>query len=366
MKELWQGNKALAEAAVRAGCIFFGGYPITPQTSIAEYLSARLPEVGGTYVQVDSETAAINITWGATVAGARAMTATAGPGLSLMQEGFSGMAAGSLPAVIVDVQRSGAGTGGILPSQSDYNIVTRGLGHGGLHGIVLAPATVQEAVDMMYNSFDLCEKYRMLVFIMTDGMMGEMQETVELPEFKTDIPHIDSKPWALTGAKNRPPRTVNDSTRVQSGAVNDINHANYAMEAELEALNRLYETVKENETRVDYYMMDDAEYVIIAYGTSARIAYTAIDLLRAEGIKVGMFRPLTLWPFPEKQLAELDETKIKGALTAEMAWPAQFNDDVRHCINKKIPLYFYHRSGGSLLTVEEYCEKVRAMVKECD
>lgn len=363
-KELWQGNKALAEVAVRAGCRFFGGYPITPQTSIAEYLSVRLPQVGGDFVQVSSETSAINITWGASVAGARAMTATAGPGLSLMQEGLSGMAIGAIPAVIVDVQRSGAGTGGILPSQSDYNIVTRGLGHGGLHAIVLAPFTVQESLDLMYESFELAEKYRTLVFIMTDGMIGEMQETVEMPDFRTDVPAIDSKPWALSGAKGRKLRCTNDSTRVRSGVTNDINHANVALEAELEEINKLYDTIKKDEVRVSGYHMDDAEYVVIAYGTAARMAYTAIDRLREEGIKVGLFRPITLWPFPEKQLAELDDKKIKAVLSAELACPAQFNEDVRVCVNKKIPLYFYHRSGGSLISVEEYCEKVREIIKE--
>ena len=366
-KKLMQGNQAMAEAAMNGGARFFAGYPITPQTPFAEYMSWRLPEAGGIYLQANSETAVIGCVWGASVSGERALTATSGPGLSLMQEGLGGMLVSGLPAVVVDIARSGAGTGGLNPAQMDYNIITRGCGHGGLHPYAVAPADVQEAVDLLYDAYDFAEKERTVYMMLCDGMMGESYETVVIPEPK-GVPSKDDKPWAITGCKGRKPRLTTDQSFIYgsahaeefNGVAKDMRH-HWMLEYDMQGFAEKYERWSNEEVKYESFMMDGAEYVIIAYGTPARIARSAVRDLRAEGYKVGMFRPITIFPFPDNAIASFDEKKIKGVLAYETAQPAQFVVDVKNALNKKIRLKtFWHT--GFLPTVEEYVERMKELM----
>lgn len=340
-RKVMQGNIATAEAAVRAGCRFFCGYPITPQTSITEYLSTRMAEVEGEFIQAESEVAAINMLMGASAGGMRAMTATAGPGLSLMAEGLSCMAAGRYPGVIVDVQRGGAGAGTITASQSDYNFVTKTLGHGGLRAFVLAPMSVQEVADFTFRAFDIADKYKNPVVILSDGVIGQMMEPVVLPEYKTVLP--DKSDWIADGCEGRERRVIRDY---------DLGNREL-LEKRYIAASEMYEKWQQEEVVWENIQMDDAEVVIVAYGTSARIAKTVVTKLRSEGHKVGIIRPITLFPFPYDVISKLDKNTVKAVLVVEMAIPAQMYDDVKMVLDRNIPMHSATRCGGIVITPEE-------------
>jgi 2-oxoglutarate ferredoxin oxidoreductase subunit alpha len=334
------GNEALAEAAVRAGCKRYFGYPITPQNEIPEYLSRRLPEVGGTFVQAESEIAAINMVYGAAAVGERAMTSSSSPGISLMQEALSFMAASELPAVIVNMQRGGPGLGNISPSQADYFQAVKGGGHGDYKLLVYAPANLQEIVDLTVRAFDKADEYRNPVMILGDGVLGQMMEPVELPDIR---PKRVDKPWALTGAKDRPGKVIR-SLFMLPGEDGMLERHNYKLKAK-------YERMAEHDVMYETVMTDDAEIAVVAFGTSARIAKTAVNLARQEGIKVGLIRPITLFPFPDKVIAKAAET-IERFLVVEMNM-GQMVEDVRLAVNGKAVVSFFGRPGGALLSVED-------------
>mgnify|MGYP001058947639 CR=1 FL=1 len=331
-KTLWKGNEALAEAALRAGVRVFFGYPITPQTELLEYMARRMPELGRVFLQAESELAAINMLYGAACTGTPAMTSSSSPGFSLMEEGLSYIAASEVPAVVVDIMRGGPGLGNIQPSQGDYFQVVKSAGHGDYHAMVLAPATVQEAVDLMYISFDLAFKYRHIVIILGDGTLGQMMEPVEMPPFK-EVNGGESPAWALTGAAGRPHRVITSL---------------YLSAERLEALNlRLQEKlarIKENEVRYDTYLVDDADYLLVAFGTVGRIAQSAVRQARAMGLKAGLFRPITLWPFPERELEALS-ARVRGILVVEMN-AGQMLEDVQRVVKDRVPVHFLGRMGG--------------------
>jgi 2-oxoglutarate/2-oxoacid ferredoxin oxidoreductase subunit alpha len=339
-KKLMKGCEAIGEAAVQAGCRLFFGYPITPQNEIPEYLSARLPQVGGTYVQAESEVAASNMLYGAAGAGCRCFTSSSGPGISLMQEGISYIAGAELPVVIVNIMRGGPGLGGILPSQADYFQAVKGGGHGDYRCLVLAPSTVQEAADLVQDAFDLADKYRNPVMVLGDGVMGQMMEPVE---FKRSVRPEDlpAKPWATTGAKGRKPNLINSL---------------YLKPEELEAHNwklaAKYEEMARTDCRYEAWQLDgDVDVLFVAYGTVARICKTAIDALRGLGVKAGLFRPVTLFPYPGKALIQAAE-KAKQVLVSEMSC-GQMVEDVRYHVAERRPVAFYGRVGGMIMTPEE-------------
>ncbi len=330
-RELMKGNIAIAEAAVRAGLQAYFGYPITPQTELLEYLSQRMVELGRIFLQAESEIAAINMVYGAASTGVRVMTSSSSPGISLMQEGFSYLAGAQLPCVVVDVMRGGPGLGNILPSQGDYFQVTRSAGHGDFHPIVLAPASVQEAIDFTVLAFDLAEQYRHLVMVVADGQIGQMMEPAELPSMR-EVQTVGPD-WALTGARGRPKRLISSI---------------YMLGEEGEAFNRQVQArlqlIKSREQRCFEYQTEDAELLVIGYGTAGRIAYTAVEAARAAGLKVGLLRPQTLWPFPEERISTLSDS-IRACLVVEMN-AGQMIDDVRLAIGGQVPVDFYGRMGG--------------------
>lgn len=356
-KEIWKGNEAMSESAIRAGCRFFAGYPITPQTTITEYLSWRLDEVEGTFIQAESELSAINMIVGGTIAGSRSMTATSGPGLSLMTETLSVMAGGRIPAVIVDVQRGGAGTGNLQGAQSDYNMVTKSLGHGGLKGLVYGPSDVQELCDIMYESFDLAEKYRVPIIILSDASLGQMMEAVELKDFKELPADMFERDYVLGGELTRK-KVVFDTPIIGPYKTLAEN-----IEDAYKKYYEVYQSWDDNEVRVEAYKMEDAEYVIAAWGIAARIAKSAIRRMRQAGIKVGMIRPISLVPFPNKTFAALDKDKIKGVLTVEMSIPPLFYYDVKAALNQDIPTQTYLHAGGVLVQDIEIEEKIKEMME---
>jgi 2-oxoglutarate ferredoxin oxidoreductase subunit alpha len=337
-KELLKGNVAIAEAAVRAGCQAYFGYPITPQTELLEHLSLRMVETGRLFLQAESEVAAINMVYGAAAAGVRAMTSSSSPGISLMQEGFSYIAGSEVPAVIVDVMRGGPGLGNIQASQSDYNQLTKSAGHGDFHPIVLAPATVQEAVDLVGICFDLAEQYRTLVFLALDGALGQMMEPAELPPMRP-LP-MGRPAWALTGAKGRDKNIV---TSIHLSA------------PELEAFNQKLQAklalIQQEEVRYESWQTEDAELLLVAFGTAARVAQTAVQRLRRDGLPVGLFRPISLWPFPEQQLAGLAK-QVRAMLVVEMN-AGQMLHDVREAVAGRVPVHFLGRMGGMIPMPDE-------------
>lgn len=331
MKELLEGNVAIAEAAVRAGLEAYFGYPITPQTELLEHLSKRMVELNRVFLQAESEVAAINMVYGAATAGARVMTSSSSPGFSLMQEGLSYIAASELPVVVVDVMRGGPGLGNILPSQGDYFQVTRSAGHGDYRPIVLAPASVQEAIDFTALAFELADKYRHLVILAADGQIGQMMEPAELPpigELTRERPS-----FALTGAKNRDKRIVT-SIYLRGEEMENYN---------LKTVDKLAQ-IKAGEVRFTEYMVDDALLLVIGYGTAGRIAYSAVEMARAKGMKVGLLRPQTLWPFPEAHISALAD-RIEGCLVVEMN-AGQMIEDVRLGAGGQVPISFFGRMGG--------------------
>ena len=329
-RELMKGNEALGEAAIRAGCLFYYGYPITPQTELLEYMAHQLPKRGGTFLQTESEVATIYYVYGTAATGKRVMTASSSPGISLMAEGMSFLAAAQLPAVVVDIARASPGLGRIPPAQSDYRQLTRGAGHGDYQMVVLAPATVQEMADLTFLAFDLADRYRNPMAIMADGMLGQMMEPLEWkPLSSSSYP----KEWALTGASGRPR--------------NIVLNAPYT-DAELMELNRVlkekYRRIAEAEQRWEYVDMDGAELAVVAYGTSARIAMEAVEEARRAGIPAGLIRPITLWPFPVKAFQPL-MGKLKGCLTVEMN-SGQMVDDVELAVRCTVPVHSYGQGGG--------------------
>lgn len=345
-KVLMKGNEVMAESALRAGCRFFFGYPITPQTELAAYMSKRMPKVDGTYLQAESEVAAINMVYGAAAAGARVMTSSSSPGISLKGEGISYMAGCDLPGVIVNVQRGGPGLGGIQPSQSDYWQATRATGHGDFQIMVYAPSTVQEMADYAFLAFDKADEYRIPVMILADGMLGQMMEPVVLPEVKGELPE---KPWAATGHKNARPHNIIDSL--------------YLTADELERLNRerfeRYEIIKQNEQRAEQFMTDDAEIVLVAFGASARIARSAVVAAREKGIKAGLLRPISLWPFPTDAFEEVIP-HTKAFMSVEMNM-GQMVDDVRLVSAGRVPVEFFGRTGGIIPTPVEVLEQIELL-----
>jgi len=348
-KELLEGNVAFAEAAVRYGLQAYFGYPITPQSEALEHLSKRMLEEGRTFLQAESELAAINMVYGAATAGVRAMTSTSGPGFSLMEEGFSYIAGSEVPAVIVNIMRGGPGLGNIQPSQGDYLLMTKSAGHGDFHPIVLAPASVQELIDMVGLAFELAEKYRTLVFIAGDGSLGQMMESAELPPMQ-DLPR-ERPVWAVTGAKGREPNII---TSLYLGAQN-LERVNLRLQAKLAE-------IKKNEVRWQEYETEDAELLLIAFGTVGRICISVLREARKQGLKVGLLRPRTLWPLAEERMAELAR-QVRGILVAEMN-AGQMLEDVQRVVAGKVPIHFHGRLGGIVPMVDEILAKVRKLDEE--
>ncbi|HEY9093869.1 MAG TPA: 3-methyl-2-oxobutanoate dehydrogenase subunit VorB [Candidatus Cryosericum sp.] len=332
-KVLMKGAEALAEGAIRAGCRFYFGYPITPQNETPEYMSRRLAEVGGRFVQAESEVASINMVYGAACAGVRVMTSSSSPGISLMQEGISYISGSGVPCVVMNAMRGGPGLGNVAPAQADYLQAVKGGGNGDYKRIVLAPASIQEGVDLFVDAFDLADKYRMVVMVIVDGLIGQMMEPVE---FKTtvDVASLKKPDWATTGRHGRDHANIISSLMMDTATLEKWN-------LELQAK---YAQVTETETRIEEYEMADAEYAIVAYGTMARIAKTTVRTARAKGIKLGLLRPITVWPFPTKQLQKY-VGQIKGALTVELAYRQLF-EDVELALCGKVPLGWYGRGGG--------------------
>jgi 2-oxoglutarate ferredoxin oxidoreductase subunit alpha len=332
-KVLMKGNEAIAEAAIQAGCKCFFGYPITPQNQIPEYMSKRMPEVGGVFVQAESEVSAINMVYGAAGSGVRAMTSSSSPGISLKQEGISYIACAELPCLIVNIVRSGPGLGGIQPSQGDYFQATRGGGHGDYRVLTLAPSSVQEAVDMVMLGFDLADLYRTPVMIMGDGMIGQMMEPAEFTAYKEK--NLPKKDWAACGWRDKSrPRAIINSLYIEADVMAEVN----------KRLAEKYALIEKNETRIDEYMCEDAEYIIAAFGTTARIAKSVAQQARRDGLKVGVMRPITIWPFPTAAFKKAAQ-RVKGILTVEMNL-GQMVEDVRLSVEGKVPTPFYGTQGG--------------------
>jgi len=346
-KQLMAGNEALGEAAIISGCRFYFGYPITPQNELTAYMARRLPQVGGVFIQSESEIAAINMVMGASAAGKRAMTSSSSPGISLKQEGISYLQGDELPAVVVNVQRGGPGLGNIAPSQSDYFQAVKGGGHGDYHNIVLAPHTAQEMVDLTQLAFNLADKYRIVVVILLDGLLGQMMEPVEYPE----KPQIEEYPkeYILDGAKGRKPKIIRSLFLVEG-----------VLEKHNENLQAKYKKVAETEVRFEEYKTDDAEIILAAYGTCARASREVCRALRNEGINVGMLRPITLWPFCEDKLLQLAD-RVKDFLVVEMN-AGQMLTDVKAAVCGKANVHFYGRLGGGIPSPEEIIEKVRQIL----
>ena len=349
MKKLMKGNEAIAEAAIQAGCKFFFGYPITPQNEIPEYMSRRLPEVGGCFLQAESEVSAINMVFGAGGAGARVMTSSSSPGISLKQEGISYIVGAEVPCVIVNIVRGGPGLGGIQPAQSDYYQATRGGGHGDYRMCVLAPSSVQEAVDLTKNAFTIADRYRNPVLVLGDGMIGQMMEPVDMEKETVDSSGLPAKEWAADGHIPTPdrPRSIINSLYIDPKV----------LEKHCLRLETKYQQIAENECRWQEEMLDDAEIVLVAYGTTSRICRSAMRKCREEGIKVGMLRPITLWPFPTKAL-QATVPAAKHYLAVEMS-TGQMVDDVRLAVNGERPVHFYGRTGGMVPTVSEVVAEIK-------
>ena len=348
MKVLMKGNEALGEAAIRAGCRHFFGYPITPQTELAAYMSKRMPKIGGTYLQAESEIAAVNMVLGASAAGVRAMTSSSSPGISLKSEGISYMAGSDLPALIINVQRGGPGLGGIQPSQADYWQATKATGHGDFQVLVFAPSTVQEMVDLVSGAFDAADRWRMPAMILADGMLGQMMEPVELPE-EGGHTSID-KPWAASGHGGKREHNIINSLYLTPDKLEDLVVERY----------KRYEQVKAAEQRAEEYLCGDADVIIVAYGASSRVARSAVNKAREKGWKVGLLRPITLWPFPTGALQKA-AGHAKAFLTVEMSM-GQMVDDVKLAIDCRVPVHFFGRTGGIIPTPGEVLAEVEKLL----
>jgi len=344
---LMKGNEAVGEAAIRSGCRYYFGYPITPQNELTAYMAKRMPEVGGTFIQAESEIAAINMVYGAAAAGQRAMTSSSGPGISLKQEGISYLAGAELPCFFVNVVRGGPGLGNIAPAQSDYFQATRGGGHGDYRVIVLAPNGVQEMADLTMLGFHLADKYRNPAMVLADGILGQMLEPME---FRTpDFPPLPPKDWAVGNMENRPSRLVSSL---------------FLGEGELEKhnldLQKKYGKIQAEEVRWEGLMLEDAKVALVAYGTSARIVRGAVIQGRAQGLKVGLCRPITVWPFPSQIIGQISEN-VKNILVVEMSM-GQMVEDVRLAVEGRCEVHFYGSTGGGIPTAEEILERVKRLV----
>ncbi|SEF62715.1 2-oxoglutarate ferredoxin oxidoreductase subunit alpha [Caloramator fervidus] len=350
-KVLMKGNEAIGEAAIHAGCQCFFGYPITPQTEIAAYMARRMPQVGRVFLQAESEVAAINMVYGAAGAGVRVMTSSSSPGISLKSEGISYIAGAELPCVIVNIVRGGPGLGGIQPAQSDYFQATKGGGHGDYRMVVYAPSSVQELVDLVQEAFDVADQYRNPVMIMGDGMLGQMMEPVEFKERQTTR-NLPEKTWAANGLRGRKIHNV----------INSLYLKPEELEAHNKKLQQKYAEIEKNEVKYELYNLEnEVDIVIVSYGTLARICKNAIKMLEKEGIKVGLIRPITLWPYPKKAFDEvMDKVKL-GFISIEMN-EGQMVEDVKLSVNGRKPVFFYGRSGGMVPTPAEIVNKIKEIV----
>ena len=337
-KVLMKGNEAIAEAAIKAGCMHYFGYPITPQTEIAAYMAKRMPKIGGAFLQAESEIAAINMVYGVSAAGYRVMTSSSSPGISLKSEGISYMAGADLPAVIINVQRGGPGLGGIQPSQSDYFQATKGGGHGDFHLIVLAPGNVQEMASLTVKGFELADKYRMPAMILADGTMGQMMEPVEL-DFEVTPP--PAKPWATNGTKLQRKHNIVNSLSLVPEELEKFNFERFER----------YKQVEENEAMYEEYLTQDAEVVVAAYGIASRVAKNAVDEARKKGLKVGLIRPITVWPFPKKPFEKVAKT-AKHIVCVELSM-GQMIEDVKLAVECKVPVTLCNRAGGMIPSTEQ-------------
>ena len=348
-KVLMKGNEALAEAAIMAGCRHYFGYPITPQTEVAAYMAKRMPKIGGTFLQAESEIAAINMVYGVASAGFRVMTSSSSPGIALKSEGLSYLAGADLPALVINVQRGGPGLGGIQPSQSDYFQATKAGGHGDFRMIVLAPASVQEMADLTVKGFDLADKYRVTSMILADGTMGQMMEPVSL---NYGEPTKYDKSWAVTGTECARPHNIVNSLFLQPDELEQFNFTRYER----------YKQIEENETMYEEYMMEDAEICVVAFGISARVAKNAIVQARAEGIKVGMIRPITLWPFPKAPMLKAAE-KVHTFISVEMSM-GQMIEDIELAIRCRRPVKLCNRVGGMIPSPDQVYASIVETAKE--
>lgn len=349
-KVLLSGNEALAEGALQAGCRCYFGYPITPQSEIPAYMVRRMKEVGGVFLQAESEIAAINMVYGAAATGARAMTSSSGPGISLKQEGLSYLAGAELPAVIVNVMRGGPGLGNIAPSQSDYFQATRGGGHGDYHLIVLAPNSVQEMLDLAYLAFELADKYRNPVMILADAILGQMMEGVE---FKEENKGVKKKDWIIGGDKGRKPNIIR-SLFLEEGVLEEHN----------KKLQEKYARIRRLEVKYESMQTDDAELLLVSYGSMARLASEVVTRLRRKGIKAGLLRPITLWPFPYSPIRKLTD-RVRFFFVVEMS-EGQMLEDVKLAVEGAVPVYFYGRLGGGVPTPLEVMERIEDKVGDED
>jgi 2-oxoglutarate ferredoxin oxidoreductase subunit alpha len=350
-KKLMKGSEAIAEAAIQAGCRLFFGYPITPQNEIPEYMSSRMPQVGGTFVQAESEVAASNMLYGAAGSGERVMTSSSSPGVSLMAEAISYLAGSELPVVIVNIMRAGPGLGGILPSQGDYFQATKGTAHGDFRVLALAPWSIQEAADLVQDAFDLADYYRNPVFVLGDGLIGQMMEPVEFREDRKPIKELKPKTWAATGWKRDRPRAI----------INSLFLDPEALERHNQHLKAKFAKMARDEVRFAAYGTDeDYDVLIVAYGTVARVCSTAMEDLKEEGINVAMVRPISLFPFPYEAVQDA-ATRAKSVLTVELS-AGQMIEDVRLATEGSTPIHFHSRMGGMLVSPEEVVYKVKAML----
>lgn len=347
-RNLMKGNEALAEAAIRAGCKCFFGYPITPQTEISAYLAKKMAKAGGVFLQAESEIAAINMVLGASSTGVRVMTSSSSPGISLKAEGISYIAGSDLPCVIINVQRGGPGLGGIQPSQADYWQATRAMGHGDFHILVFAPCSVQEMVDMVTNAFDLADKYRMPAMILADGLLGQMMEPVSFPEIR---PVPVEKPWAADGHKGERKHNIINSLYLQADQ----------LESKVRERFERYDIIKQNEADAELYLTEDADIIVTAYGATARVAKSAVNMAREQGIKAGLLRPKTLWPFPAKHFIGAAKT-ASNFLCVEMSM-GQMIDDVKLSISCSKPVSFFGRTGGVIPKPAEILEEIKKLSK---
>ena len=348
-KVLMKGNEAIAEAAIKAGCKHYFGYPITPQTEIAAYMAKKMPKIGGTFLQAESEIAAINMVYGVSSAGYRVMTSSSSPGISLKSEGLSYLAGADLPAVVINVQRGGPGLGGIQPSQSDYFQATRGGGHGDFHMLVLAPGNVQEMASLTVKGFELADKYRMTAMILADGTMGQMMEPVELDFETTPAPE---KPWATNGTKMQRKHNIINSLSLIPEELEKFNFDRYER----------YKLIEETEAMYEEYLMEDAEIAVTAYGIASRVAKNAVDEARKQGIKVGLIRPITVWPFPKAPYEKASE-KVKHIITVELSM-GQMIEDVMLAVKCKVPVTLCNRSGGMIPSVEQVLQEIEKYGKK--
>jgi len=346
--ELLKGNEAMAEAAVRAGVQAYFGYPITPQTELLEYMSWRMPQLGRTFLQAESEVAAINMVYGAACTGARVMSSSSSPGVSLMMEGLSYIAGTEIPVVLIDVMRGGPGLGNIAPSQGDYNQIVHGGGHGDYHPIVLAPASVQEAIDLTVLAFDLADTYRAPTVVLADGNIGQMMEPAELPpmqDMRTEFPD-----WAVRGAKNRE-RRILSSIYIDPNVEEVVNYR----------LMQRWNEIQSNEVRYKEYYLDDAEYAVIGFGTAGRVALSAVRAARAGGLRVGLFRPISLSPYPYARVEALAD-QVKAILVAEMN-TGQMLEDVQRATKGRVPVEFYGRMGGVMPFPDEILSEIQRLAR---